>query len=65
MGILEEFLKYCLSQAKRANPLVFMHQAFGAVQYYLFVWEDEQEEVEVLWDVYKPQFEELIYGVSP
>jgi hypothetical protein len=45
MGILEEFLKYCLNQAKRANPLVFMHQAFGAAQYYLFVWEDEQEEV--------------------
>lgn len=65
MGILEEFLKYCLSQAKRANPLVFMHQAFGAAQYYLFVWEDEQEEVEALWDIYKPQFEELIYGVTP
>ena len=44
MGVLEEFLKYCLSQAKRANPLVFMHQAFGAVQYYLFVWADEEAE---------------------
>jgi hypothetical protein len=65
MGVLEEFLKYCLSQAKRANPLVFMHQAFGGVQYYLFVWQDEQEEVEELWDKYKPQFEELIYGDAP
>lgn len=65
MGVLEEFLKYCLSQAKRANPLVFMHQAFGAVQYYLFVWADEEEEVSAMWDVYKPQFEELIYGVTP
>ena len=65
MGILEEFLKYCLSQARRANPQTFMHQAFGGVQYYLFVWADEQEEVEELWDKYKPQFEELIYGVTP
>lgn len=65
MGVLEEFLKYCLSQAKRASPLVFMHQAFGALQYYLFVWADEEEEVSALWDVYKPQFEELIYGVTP
>lgn len=65
MGVLEEFLKYCLSQAKRANPMVFMHQAFGALQYYLFVWADEQEEVEALWFIYKPQFEELIYGVTP
>ena len=65
MGVLEEFLKYCLSQAKRANPQTFIHQAFGAVQYYLFVWPDEEDEVSALWDVYKPQFEELIYGVTP
>lgn len=65
MGVLEEFLKYCLSQAKRANPLVFMHQAFGALQYYLFVWPDEEEEVSALWDIYKPQFEEAIYGETP
>ena len=65
MGVLEEFLKYCLSQANRANPMGFMHQAFGALQYYLFVWPDEEEEVSALWDIYKPQFEEVIYGETP
>lgn len=62
MGTLEEYLKYCLHMAMRDNPQVFMHQAFGGVQYYLFVWPDEQEEVEALWATYKKQFEELIYG---
>lgn len=62
MGTLEEYLKYCLHMAMRDNPQVFMHQAFGGAQYYLFVWPDEQEEVEALWADYKKQFEELIYG---
>lgn len=65
MGILEEFLKYCLHMAMRDHPQVFMHQAFGAVQYYLFVWPDEEDEASALWDIYKPQFEELIYGGAP
>lgn len=65
MRVLEAFLKYCLSKASVDSPLIFMHQAFGAVQNYVLTWPEKEEEVSALWDVYKPQFEELIYGVDP
>lgn len=62
MEALKEYLEYCLHLAMVSEPQIFMHQAFGSAQYYLFVCPDAQEEVESLWDVYKSQFEELIYG---
>lgn len=65
METLEEFVKYCLSQANRAYPQLFVHQAYGAVQYYLFVCPDDEDKVYAMWDAYHPQFQKLIYGVTP
>lgn len=64
MEALKKYLEYCLHMATIDEPQIFMHHAFGGAQCYLFAFPDKQEEVEVLWNVYKPQFEKMIYGGS-
>ena len=45
-----------------ADKKTFFDQAFGAAQYHIFMFPADQQEVEELWNCYKPQFEEIIYG---
>jgi hypothetical protein len=65
MNTLTTYLNYTLNAAK--NPCfeasTFYNQAFGAVQYHLFQFPQDEYEVVKMWDeVYKPAFEAIIYG---
>ena len=65
MSTLINYLDYTLKAAK--NPCLeaktFYNQAFGAVQYHLYQFPNDECKVIALWeDVYKPQFEKEIYG---
>jgi hypothetical protein len=66
MEKLNEWIMYCLRACERAenNKLIWMHQAFGAVQYHITLVPEDYERVEKLWNKYKPQFERKVYGVS-
>lgn len=64
MNTLINYLDYTLRAAK--NPCfdakTFYNQAFGAVQYHLFQFPNDEAKVVKLWDeVYKPQFEKEMY----
>jgi hypothetical protein len=68
MEKLIEFIELCLRSVKttsdRTTRLKYYNQAFGAVQYHDFLHLTEYEELETLWnETYRPQFEELVYGV--
>ena len=66
MEKLNEWILYCLRACERAenNKLIWMHQAFGAVQYHITLVPEDYEKVEELWNKYRPQFERKVYGVS-
>lgn len=66
MEKLNEWMLYCLRACERAenNKLIWMHQAFGAVQYHIALIPEDYERVEELWNKYKPQFERKVYSVS-
>lgn len=68
MNTLIDLLNYYLSLVKHGDDktrIVFYNQAFGAVQYHSFLFPSQHCELEKLWnETYKPQFEQLVYGVS-
>ena len=62
INVLDYYIKACKNSQDKGVKQNFCNQAFGACQYHLFVFPNDQKQVEALWDVYKPQFEEIIYG---
>ena len=54
MEKLNEWILYCLRACERAenNKLIWMHQAFGAVQYHITLIPEDYEMVEKLWNKY-------------
>ena len=66
MEKLERFVMSCLRDCANATSRkeIWMHQAFGAVQYHILLLPEDYEMVEELWNKYKPQFERKVYGVS-
>ena len=61
---LDYYLRACKGAADRTTRKTFFDQAFGACQYHLMMFHDDQQKVERLWNDYKPEFEELVYGVA-
>lgn len=59
---LNYYLKACRNTQDKRTQRTFCDQAFGAAQYHILMFPNDQKRVEDLWDVYKPQFEEIIYG---
>lgn len=57
------YLRACERATDRQTRRTFYDQAFGACQYHLMMFHDDQQKVEQMWDNYKPQFEALVYGV--
>lgn len=61
---IENLLKW--SKQTPSSAQNFFHQAFGAVQFYIVehdISSDEFKELEAKWnDVYRPQFEEVMYN---
>lgn len=62
INALNYYLKACRNAQDKRTQRTFCDQAFGAAQYHILMFPNDQKRVENLWDVYKPQFEEIIYG---
>ena len=59
-------IEYCLRACARAtaHKEVWLHQAFGAVQYHITIRPEDEAEVVCRWNERdKPIFEKLVYGV--
>lgn len=66
MEKLREFVTSCLHECAKATNRkeIWMHQAFGAVQFYISEHPEEYEEAADMWPKLKPHFEHKIWGVS-
>lgn len=64
INVLDYYLKACKNEQEKRDQRTFFDQAFGAAQYHVWLLPADQQEVEELWNCYKPQFEELVYGVA-
>lgn len=64
MDKLKQHIEWCLNQCKKDNKELWMHQAFGAAQFYAMICSaDEYKEMETRWNnLYKPAFEACIWG---
>ena len=62
INALNYYLKACRNAQDKRTQRTFCYQAFGAAQYHILMFPNDQKRVEDLWDVYKPQFEEIIFG---
>ena len=58
---LDYYLRACERATDRQTRRTFCDQAFGACQYHLMMFHDDQQKVELMWDNYKPKFEALVY----
>ena len=63
---LREFVMSCLRDCANATNRkeIWMHQAFGAVQFYISEHPEEYEEVADMWPELKPHFERKIRGTN-
>ena len=63
---LQEFVMTCLRRCAKAekNKEIWMHQAFGAVQFYIEEHPEEYEAVAKMWDTLRPHFETHIWGIN-
>ena len=66
MEVLEKFVLGCLRNCKQVahTKETWIHQAFGAVQFYIIQNPEDFEEVEIMWNKYKPHFERHIWGIT-
>lgn len=62
INALDYYLKACKNAQEKRDQKTFFDQAFGACQYHIWLLPADQQEVEELWNCYKPQFEKEIYG---
>lgn len=61
INALDYYLKACKRAEDKTTKRTFFDQAFGAAQYHIFMFPNDQQRVENLWNGYKPQFEEEVY----
>lgn len=60
---LDIYLRACeLAEDRQTRRTLYDH-AFGACEYHILIFHDDQEKVEQMWDIYRPKFEKLVYGV--
>jgi hypothetical protein len=59
---LDYYYKACKRAIDLPTQRTFFDQAFGAAQYHIMMFPNDQKKVESLWDDYKSQFEKIIYG---
>lgn len=66
MENLQQFVMGCLRLCvkKEYNKEIWIHQAFGAIQFYIIEHPEEQEAVAKMWESIKPQFERNIWGIN-
>jgi hypothetical protein len=69
MNTLINYLDYLVRAVGHADDIRFKRsfydQAFGAVQYQMFLHPNDEKRVQKLWEeVYRPKFEKLVYGVG-
>ena len=66
MEKLQQFIMSCLRLCaqKQNNKEIWIHQAFGAVQFYIIEHPEEYEAVAAMWSSIKPQFERNIWGIN-
>lgn len=64
MEKLKEHIEWCLRWCQRDNKELWLHQAFGAVQFYICYVGDKGNfaEIEKMWNEYKARFEVCLYG---
>lgn len=63
ISALDYYLKACKNAQEKRVQRTFFDQAFGACEYHILMFHDDQEKVEQMWDIYRPKFEALVYGV--
>ena len=66
MEKLCQFVTGCLRLCAKSetNREIWIHQAFGAVQFYIVEHPEECEEVAAMWNKFKPHFERNIWGIN-
>lgn len=66
MEKLHHFVMSCLRLCAKSdnNKEIWIHQAFGAVQFYINEHPEEYEEVAAMWNNIKPHFERNIWGIN-
>ena len=66
MEELQRFVMGCLSLSakKEHNKEIWIHQAFGAIQFYIIEHPDSYEAVSKFWNSVKPHFERNIWGIN-
>lgn len=66
MEKLHQFVMGCLRLCSKSetNKEIWIHQAFGAVQFYIVEHPEEYEKVAEMWDKIKPHFERNIWGIN-
>ena len=66
MEKLQQFVMSCLRSCAKheLNREIWIHQAFGAIQYYIIENPDDYEEVSQMWENIKPHFERNIWGIN-
>ena len=62
---LNYYLKACQRATDRTTRKCFYDQAFGACQYHIMMFHNDQEQVEQMWNDYKEHFEEAVYNIAP
>ena len=65
MNTLIIYLDQCIKNAKNPNypTRTAFDQAFGALMYHLLAHPNDSHKAEKLWEeVYRPQFEQMLYG---
>ena len=59
--MLDIKIKYAKSHPEHAKQ--YFEQAFGMVEYHTYLFPNDFDKVEKLWnEVYRPQFEKIVFG---
>ena len=58
--ILDYYRNACHRATDYPTRRTFFDQAFGACQYHIFIFPNDQVDVQDLWETYKKDFEEML-----
>lgn len=62
--MLDYYVRACKTTADRRTREKYFNQAYGSVQMFCLLNIKQENQVSALWDeTYRPQFENLVYGV--
>lgn len=64
INALNYYIKACERATDPRTKRTFCDQAFGAAQYHILMFPNDQKRVEDLWDNYRSKFEALIYQLE-